>query len=87
MQKGERSVGISGSCSLKLSPTKPNPVRRLRRRARPALVMAISEVNTTSMQPNKHVQSDAAPRSGIGAKIGYVMHFELKRTSGKSRRG
>ncbi len=36
---------------------------------------------------NKHVQSDTAPRSGIGAKIGYVTHFELRRASGKSRRG
>ncbi len=32
-------------------------------------------------------QSDAAPRSGIGAKLGNVTYFELKRTSGKSRRG
>jgi hypothetical protein len=37
--------------------------------------------------PNKRVQSDTAPRSGIGVKIGYVTHFELKRTSEKSRRG
>jgi hypothetical protein len=37
--------------------------------------------------PNKRVQSDAAPRPGIGAKIGYVTHFELKHTLEKSRRG
>jgi hypothetical protein len=37
--------------------------------------------------PNKRVQSDAAPRSGIGAKFGYVTYFELKNTSEKSRRG
>ena len=37
--------------------------------------------------PNKRVQCDAAPRPGIGAKIGYVTHFELKPISEKSRRG
>ena len=32
------------------------------------------------------MQSDAAPRPGIGAQFGYVRHFELKRTVEKSRR-
>ncbi len=36
---------------------------------------------------NKRVQSDAPPRPGIGAQLGYVTHFELKRTSGELRRG
>ena len=36
---------------------------------------------------NKRVQSDAAPRPGIGAKLGYVTCFELRHTSEKSRRG
>jgi len=39
------------------------------------------------MRANKRVQSDAAAAAGIGAKIGYVTCFELKHTSGKSRRG
>jgi len=37
--------------------------------------------------PNKRVQSDAAPRPGIGTQLGYVTRFELKRISEKSRRG
>jgi hypothetical protein len=41
----------------------------------------------TLARPNKRVQSDAAVAARIGAKIGYVTHFELKHTSGKSRRG
>jgi hypothetical protein len=38
-------------------------------------------------RPNKRVRSDAAPRPGIGAKIGYGTYFELKPASEKSRRG
>jgi hypothetical protein len=37
--------------------------------------------------PNKRLQSDAAVAAGIGAKSGYVMHFDLKGISEKSRRG
>jgi hypothetical protein len=33
------------------------------------------------------ISADTAPRSGIGAKIGYVTRFELKHTSEKPRRG
>jgi hypothetical protein len=38
-------------------------------------------------QANKRVQSDAASRSGIGAKIGYVTRLDLRPISEKSRRG
>jgi hypothetical protein len=31
--------------------------------------------------------ADAASRPCIGARFGYVRHFELKHTSNKSRRG
>lgn len=31
---------------------------------------------TNPVAANKRVQSDATPRSGIGAKMGYVTHFE-----------
>jgi hypothetical protein len=36
---------------------------------------------------NKRVQSDAASRSGIGAKFGYVTRLELGPISVTSRRG
>jgi hypothetical protein len=36
--------------------------------------------------PSKRVQSDAVPRPGIGAKLGYVICFESIHALEKSRR-